>query len=459
MRRSHLALTGFLLLASASGALANGRPANTSTINFRHEHETDIIAGMTFGAVLSHDGGATWHWICEDAVGYAGVYDPDYAYTATGAIFATTFKGLVVNRNGCTFDGSPMGMKFTSSEELGNSGALHVGVAHSCGSNCPDNDVKLYRSDDDGVTFPVSANPGLLNDWWQSIRVAKSDPDRMYVSGYRFVDAPGGGTMRVHLLLTSANRGVAFTNMSQTGLVYGPDSVMEIAGVSPLDPKIVFLRVTFANGVIGDAIYRSVDAGATWTKIHERQDSLAAFVVRANGDVVVAAPSLGAQLSTTCKTTSDACTFTALAGAPHLNCLVENTAGEVWGCTQNFGGNQLPGDGFGIMKTTDLVTWTGVLKFQDIKGPVDCAVGTIQKDKCEKDNWCAVKTQLGITADPTSCAVIPPDTDMGQMMVDPGPKGCCDTGADGLPAALIGLGVVGFVVLRRRKNASSCSRC
>src|SRR5262245_53416279 len=83
MRRFALAAT--LIGALASPAGANGRAPATSTIHFRQGNDQDVIAGMTFGAVLSHDGGATWQWMCEAAVGYGGMYDPSYQYTASGA--------------------------------------------------------------------------------------------------------------------------------------------------------------------------------------------------------------------------------------------------------------------------------------------------------------------------------------------------------------------------------------
>ena len=77
-------------------AAANGRPAGTSTINFEQGHPDHIAAGMTFGLVLSNDGGATWRWMCEKTVGYGGLWDPDYAYSSSGGLFATTFDGLKV---------------------------------------------------------------------------------------------------------------------------------------------------------------------------------------------------------------------------------------------------------------------------------------------------------------------------------------------------------------------------
>src|SRR5579862_290292 len=103
------AIASLLVAALCGNAGANGRPAATSTIHFEQNHETNIVAGMTFGLLLSHDSGATWQWMCEAAIGYGGMYDPDYVYTSDGALFATTFNGLKVDRNGCTFDPTTLG--------------------------------------------------------------------------------------------------------------------------------------------------------------------------------------------------------------------------------------------------------------------------------------------------------------------------------------------------------------
>ena len=77
-------------------ATRTGGPDAVSTINFKPGDPNEIAAGLTFGLVLSHDGRRSWHWMCEKAVGYGGLWDPDYAYTADGALFATTFSGLKV---------------------------------------------------------------------------------------------------------------------------------------------------------------------------------------------------------------------------------------------------------------------------------------------------------------------------------------------------------------------------
>jgi len=53
-----LVLTVPCIAGLAGIALANGRPPGTSTINFRQGNDDEIAAGMTFGLLISHDGGA-----------------------------------------------------------------------------------------------------------------------------------------------------------------------------------------------------------------------------------------------------------------------------------------------------------------------------------------------------------------------------------------------------------------
>lgn len=442
---SRLALATLLLLAAATPALANGRPPGTSTINFRQGHVNDVIAGMTFGAVISHDNGATWHYFCEDAIGYGGMYDPDYSYTSSGKIFATTFVGLKVNSTGCTFDDTSLGQRFVSSDELGPDGALYAGTADTSTTNA---DSDIYKSTDDGTTFPAMTMPGMINDWWESLTVAHSDAKRVYLTGYRFVTATGGGSTKVFLLFTSSDGGASWQPMQLDTMQTNVSSAIDIAGIDRTTPTTVYARVTIPDGIVGDALYRSTDAGQHWTKILEKGDSLNAFAVRANGDLVAGTPTLGASVSH-----DKGDTWTALVNPPHLGCLVENDAGELWGCTQNFGSMQVPGDNYGIMKTTDLATWTGVLRYQDILAPVDCPAGTVQYDKCTKVNWCVVKQQLGITSTAIECATAAGDqsAEATPMMGGGTKKGCCSTGQDAAPGAILLSVAIGFVTLRRRR--------
>jgi hypothetical protein len=451
MRR--IVLAGVLGVATAGVAGANGRPPQTSTINFRQTMENDIVAGTSFGVVISHDNGATWHWMCEKAVGYSGMFDPDYAYSQSGAIFATTFDGLKVNRDGCTFAATPPGNTFVTQDELGPDHAVYYAAGDPA-------DGKFYRSIDDGVTFPQSAAPGMNNDWWDSIMVAPSDATRVYLTGYRFVAMQP----KVFLLFKSIDGGAHFTAMSTTGFTTSANSAIDIVGVSHTDPDVIYARVSLENGTDTNGLYRNTAGGVgTWTKILTTTESFV-FVARANGNIVASTLTSGSQVSS-----NQGTSWTPLVNPPHINCLVENTAGEVWACTHNYDTPGMPGipsDGFGIMKSTDLVNWTGMLRYQDIQGPVTCPVGTTQRDECVEPAggmpsvWCCAAQQLGITSTqidctmpPYKCQIVSNDGAAGDNTVRVKPKPCCGIGEGGEPGALLlALGTGALLIRPRRRR-------
>ncbi len=446
-----LVLGSLFLVASAAAVHANGRPAGTSTINFRQGAEQHIAAGMTFGLVVSHDGGATWRWFCEDAIKYGGMYDPDYAYSPTGALFATTFDGSLVNRDGCSFNVTPFATKFISAVALGPTGQVFTGLVHPADPPTSDpGDSKIYRSSDDGLTFPVSAMPAAVGLWWSSIEVAPTNAMRVYLSGYRLDNGN-----RLFELYKSDNGGTSYTAITTNGITTTRNSTIEIVGISKLNQDHIYARVTYQNeNSISDAIYRSTDGGTSWTNIYAKSDELA-FVVRANGDLVAGGKNTGVSVS---RSPSNGGTWEVLTNPPHVNCLVENTAGEVWACTQNFGSPAVMSDGAGIMKSTDLVTWTNVLKYQDILGPAECAPGTLQQDLCvarQPSSWCGLKNLFGITANPTNCPAVfdsPTDAVGGDTTVKVPDPGCCDNNAGGGPVGLAFSAIVGILLLRPRRR-------
>lgn len=450
-----------LVLAATGLAQANGRAPGSSTINFRQGNNQDIAAGMTFGMVISHDGGGTWHWMCEKAILYGGMFDPDYVYSPSGALFATTFDGSLVMRDGCTFQPTQFAKKFFSSITQGPNGALYMAAADVGDTQTP-GDAKIYKSTDNGLTFPTSATAGMINDWYNSIEVAPTDATRVYLSGYRLNGAAG----RSWQIYKSTNGGGTFTPVTSNTFTVSDNSTIDIVGIKAGAPDTVFVRVSLQSGSIGDAIWRTDNGGTTWTKIFEKPDEIS-FAARANGDLVAATRNSGTFVA---RGPTNA-TWDTVAGAPHVNCLAENAAGELWACTQNFGVGQTPSDGAGIMKTTDLTAWTKVLAYQDIQGPIDCAAGTRQHDQCVYDcpdttydtapatcpnltprSWCVLKNQLGITSTAIACPALV-DEVPGQDVTQKPPKGCCETGdGSGGPTALLISLAVGTVLVRTRRR-------
>lgn len=451
------------IVAGVTPAHANGRRAAISTIHFRPGHPLDIWAGATFGGLWSHDGGATWNWTCEDAIGYGGVLDPDVVYTDDGSIYASTYTGLMHTQDACTFTRVPaFGIELvTQVERAEQTGEIWVALTDNA-------DDKIYYSTDNGASFPPtnSAEPGLLGDWWQTLAVAPSDAKRLYATSYRFVADGSGGTVRVNLMFRSDDAGKTYVPIpSVSTFTQSPDSVIEIAAISPTDPDVVFARVTFETDVIGDAIYRSVDKGATWTRVLGKGDAIGAFAIRPNGDVVAGTLTLGAWVSHDCGSTG-ACTWTDLVNPPHTSCFVNAPDGSLWACSSQFGTTTIPTDGYLLMKSTDLATWSPVLKIQDIAGPIDCPNGTPTNTlctKCEplandaggqqtpKSCWCSVRMQYGITANPSGCVTADATSiDAPTITIVKHPKGCCDTGGDGVAPGAVMLTMIGAAILLRR---------
>jgi photosystem II stability/assembly factor-like uncharacterized protein len=451
-----IVLAAVMIAGVVRVASANGRPPASSSITFRHGHENEIAAGLTFGLVFSHDGGQTWSWMCESAIGYTGIYDPQYAYSSSGALFATTFDGLKVARDGCTFNPTLSGLTFTSTSTFGPDGTFYYAAAQTLDTAKQlAADFKIYRSSDDGLTFPVSAKPGDpkdTNDWWQTLRVAPSDPMRVYVTGYSYMAAtPGGEQVRTQLLFRSADGGTTWLPMTASGLTpMTSKSVVELVGIANDDPAHLYARVKDVDLTSGEAIYVSTNAGDSWTQINRKSGPISGFVVRAalnsghKHDLIVGTQVFGAEISH-----DDGLTWTALVDPPHIGCLVENTAGEIWACTQNYGNPQSPSDNAGLMKTTDLTTWTKVLRYQDLTEAVTCGAGTLQHDSCAA-MWCAVCDQLGCA--PSASYNCPVPAEAPPVVTPKRGGGCCDAGATGGTGALALALVVGTLVRRPRRR-------
>lgn len=250
------AVLALRIVALAAPAAANGRDPGVKSIAFRPGAEHEIVAGATFGIVLSKDNGATWHWLCEDAVGYAGMYDPDIVITRTGATFATTEQGRMMSRNDCTYARSAIGEGFYPTIALGPDDALFAPTADPSGGI-------VAKSTDDGASFPLCATAGRPNDAFHAIEVAPSDPMRVYASGERFVPDPSGGTMRALFALRSDDGGQTWTELPLTGIASMPQSKLHVVGISATDPDVVYLRPEKTDNAIRDGVYRSADAGAT----------------------------------------------------------------------------------------------------------------------------------------------------------------------------------------------------
>jgi uncharacterized protein (TIGR03382 family) len=459
MRRSDVLA---LALAAALGAMpgaarANGRPPQAMSLHERPGSASELVIGATFGSLITRDNGDTWQWTCEYAVGYGGDYDPDYAMTPAGTLLATTFDGIQINRDGCTYQPSTFGEANASQIAVDGEGNVVVAMVYAGDmTEIPPvpPDHKIYRSTTDGMTFDAGVLVGVGDEAWITLEVAPSDPQRIYLSGYRYETGVG----KTVVLFRSDNGGQSFAPLPVTDFTISPQSDLKIAAIAADDPDRVLLRVTKWAGVIGDAFYLTTNGGQDWTEVLTLGDEAPGAVFRANGDAVVGTLRTGIYVSTTAGASfvqiSAPAPDAGVAPGPQIACLVERANGELWACTNNY---QAEPFGYGVMRSTDAVSWTGVMTFQDdITGPVDCPAGTLQQDCCtihvpacpvqNSSTWCFLRSQLGIVASPISCS------SGGEPTQPPGGGGCCDAGAgpgSALPALLIALGMT-----RRRRRVT-----
>ncbi|HEY0195838.1 MAG TPA: sialidase family protein, partial [Kofleriaceae bacterium] len=423
-------------------------------------NDQEIAVGLTFGLLLSHDAGKTWVWICEDAFPYQGMYDPKYAYAASGALYATTFDGVKVMRDSCTFTPVADTKRFVTDVIAEPGGSSYYTAAEPGDTSATPpvpSDYQVYHSTDDGLTFPNPVTVPGMATWWQTIRAAPSLPATLYLTGYKYVPAadPKDKPVRQNVMYRSDNAGAAWTDLkidAGKGVTLAPNSVIDVVGIASDDPKKVYIRVEVDDNVMSDSIYSSADSGATWTKLITQPVAILGFVVRAaknpggKHDLVLATEAMGTQVSH-----DDGKTWSgALAGAPHINCLSENTAGELWACTQNYSGvGGVQSDDAGVMKTADLETWTKVLRYQELTNAAACAADTVQAKTCAP-MWCAVCAQLGCKA--AASYNCPGGTEV--PMVEPKSGGCCDAGSTGSGALALGV-MIGTVLLRPRRRSKA----
>jgi len=434
-----------LIAGVAAPAHANGRFPRSVKLVFRPGQPSDALLGVTFGLLVTRDDGASWRWICESAIGFQGTFDPDYELSTSGAIFATTIAGLEVTRDGCHWDRAPAPLAdtYVSSLAVGPDGTLWAGTSDMVAGSA------LYQSTDDGRTFTATGPLDRAGDWVHTIEVAPSDPTRLYVTGFRF-DA---GLPRERLLYRSADAGATWQELSTDAFVGTNNSDLELVAISPIDPDLVFVRMTLVGSTLQEAIYRSDDAGAAvphWTKVLDLQDSITGVVVRGDEEVWASTPSSGLYRSQ-----DQGATFAIVPGVTlEGRCLAERSDGTLYLCTNN-----LPPDGATLhTSTTGTGSWTPALKYADLAGPTRCEVGTVQHDDCEAALWCGLRENLGITSAEITCGG---DGDGG--LVDAGidatgtgegKPGCCSTteGPGGAAGAST-LALVGLAAITRRRRA------
>lgn len=439
LTRLSLAIAGVaaaLTCLAPAEVLANGRFPQSVSVKLQPGNDQTMLVGTTWGLLISKDGGQTFQWVCEDAVGYTGTYDPEYLITEGGDFFATTYEGLAVSRDqGCTWEnvGGLLSEQWAEDVELGPAGEIWVATASADLAN------DIFVSTDGGTTFEPR-NLSSATAFWLTVKVSPQDGQRLYVTGYSIT----ADTSPVALVYRTSDGGASWDPLTLTDVQLGVQARFELLQVAPTSADTVFAAARkVVNNGRGDALYRSTDAGASWAKVLETQDRLSAFVIRQSGDVVAGTVADGVYVSS-----DGGASFPTHLTLPQMACATETSTGDLLAC----GANWDP-DLFALGRSTDLQSWDKIMRFSEIKSAYSCSVGTTQHDTCEVLQWPSqcerfrcnvVEADAGPVA-PIDASPAPPVT---------GSKGCCDAGA-GLTSssmALTLLSLLAVVLIGRRRK-------
>lgn len=376
MGRPSAPLALALLWVLASGpASGDGAFPDSLGILLPPDQPNRIIAKTNFGLLVSEDAGASWEWICEQAIGL-NTFLYQLGPPPSDRLYAVSFDGLTFSTDfGCTWDkvqGQLATFNITDAfPDPGDSGhVLAVARPGSLDGGTPPQGV--YESTDGGRTFgpPLYVAPDAMR-YVSGVEIAKSNPSRYFATMYSFSPSTQPYIAR------SADRGASWEVLDISPSVGG--KAVQLLGVDPADAQILYLRLSDNFGREQLAI--SNDAGLTARIALQLPFRMTAFLRRASGTLMVAGSDGGAFIST-----DQGSTFTRSGNTPHFRGLGERS-GRLYAVTDNLA------DGFAVaVSMNDGASWQPLMRFDQLRGPKAC--GSLPST-CAAP-WEALKVTLGI---------------------------------------------------------------
>ena len=274
-RAARVAFGIALLTILAPAARANGRYPLADQIVVDPGNPSHLVARATFGLLDSDDGGKSFRWICEKAIGYFGVEDPPIAVTANGSTIVASSKGISVSADsGCSWLRNPgltgtwYGVDVTVLPARPHA-ALALLSSFANGSYT----VSIAKTEDDGVSWSEVTPSVGASFVATTIEVAPSNPNRVYVSGKML---PGG----VAAMLRSDDGGRTFalfpTQLSAADAIF-------IGAVDPRDPDVVYLRTN--SDEVGRVLV-SKDGAGSFTEVWQARGDVSGFALSGDGSTV-----------------------------------------------------------------------------------------------------------------------------------------------------------------------------
>jgi hypothetical protein len=233
-----------------------------------------IAVSTTFGLLESRDLARSFTWTCESALGIQGQQDTMIAITASGATVATTFDGMAVSRDGCSFQfPAELAGKIVPDLALSRSAPHELVAFHMMGVGNAQYDSQIVGSTDDGRSWTNVGPPLPIDLLPLSIDIAPTDRSRVYFSGRL-----GTAGAYASVLMRSVDGGATFERIvvPETDV----NRLAYIAAVHPFDPDRVYVRV---DDTAGTVIWSSEDGGRSLRKRFTGAARLLGFAMSTDG--------------------------------------------------------------------------------------------------------------------------------------------------------------------------------
>jgi photosystem II stability/assembly factor-like uncharacterized protein len=458
------------LSLSTGTARANGRLPAANQLVISPTDPNFMALRATFGVIVSHDGGQSWYWICETATGYDAqeIQDPSLGITSNNSLIVGLREGLAVSHdNECDWHyvSGPLGSTpivdvVTRPDMPSTILALSSKATGTDDAGDTTFTSQVWTSTDNGETWAATGTPLPSSYILETIEVAATDDNRIYVSG-----VTGAGNTAVATMFVSNDGAMTWTPRNIPAPTFDPtgDTSIFVSAVDPTDEDIVYIRTI---GSINYKLIVSNDAGQTFYTAFEEPHNLSGFALSADGSTIfVGGPSVGlfsapktlmlTQSSFTAKNAQNPIDMTCLArsGTTLLACSSIKTGPFLLGESMDNGAN-----------------FTSILQTSQLCGPLTC-ISDAAEYECnfEWPPWmqtfditeaCGAEPNpdSGTTSDsgtkPVKDASVNPDAASGNDASGGGSSGCgCDTASldvGGVGGLGVLLGAIALMLRRRR---------
>ena len=410
-----------------NSVMGNGAFPDSMGILLPSDRPNVIIAATNFGLLISEDDGASWGWVCEEAVAVnpipgniVSLYE--VSRPPNDLVLAVSFSGVSYSIDfGCSWDlaGGGIGdyFMYDISPDAVDPLRSYALARHG-------NMRSAHESRDGARTYGPALLTSTAPEYLTGIENARSGPAALYVTVDRQVTAPA---LWHPFIGRSYDNGSTWQPLFDPGPDFDHFRIPGLIAIDPEDEKRVYLRLADASHVGQEAlaIYDDLPQQGTGTmrRVLEYQrigGPISAFLRRSDGALIVGALNGRAFIST-----DQGNSFESWPNAPHLRGLGERN-GVLFAVADNFV------DGYAVGRSNDGETWEGLIRFQELTGPKNCGnLPTI----CAAA-WERLRSTLGIPAsdggmdggvDGGADGGIDAGTDAG---VDAGNRGDRDGGTD-----------------------------